>query len=134
MPTIDCPYCQKDAEIDDGLKCSHCSRSVTGEVAAKDYVEDVLGISHYATVKDGGDWPISHCGECGTEALVDFGPQDDPSGGLAALCFQCGNELHHNPYGVPGGATHCLKCGELFDSEDGITVCPDCFAIAVSKD
>ncbi len=91
-------------------------------------------MSHYATVKDGGDWPITNCDECGSESFVDFGPQENPEGGRAALCFECGHEIHHKAYGESGGATYCMKCGKLFESEDGITVCPECFEATINKD
>ncbi len=134
MTTVECPYCREEAEIDAGFSCPHCGKQEKGEVAAKDYVEDVMETSHYRTVKEGGDWPISHCDECGSEAFVDLGPQENPEGGRAGVCFECGHEIHFRGYDEPGGARHCMKCGKLFEAEDGITVCPECFAETIRKD
>ncbi len=136
--SVTCPYCGEDADIDDGFHCSHCGRKETGEVAAKYYVEEVMEMGEYRTVKDGGEWPVDHCPECGSKAFVDYGEPEDPNDGVRAECFQCGHTVgNHADYDDPDDdivAKKCVKCGDLFESKDGSLVCNKCWSEETSKD
>ncbi len=134
MATVECPYCRKEATIDAGFFCESCGVREPGEDAANDFVEIVLGICKHRTVTEGGDWPITDCDWCGSEAFVDFGPQEDPEGGRAALCFNCGNEIEYKGIDEPGFVTNCSICGRLFDTGDDSTVCEDCFEKKLSQE
>lgn len=136
MSVVTCPFCKEDANIDDGFHCNHCGKTASGPEAARAYVEDYLGISEYQTVKDGGDWPISHCDECGTEAFVDYGEVEAFEGGIRGQCFQCGYEMKERSYDEDGDLVseprHCTKCGKLFEATDDMSVCPDCFRESIA--
>ena len=68
---------------------------------AKNYVEDELGLSAYECGKDGVEFPVYECLECGREQLA--------------------HDLEAPKY-------HCFSCGEDFD-ESIITFCSRCGAI-----
>lgn len=65
---------------------------------ADDYVENELGISAYSCVKDGGEFPVYDCPECGHEQLVYDAEADkyhcfhcsqDYEGGELMRCSEC---------------------------------------------
>lgn len=71
---LNCPRCSQSAlgEGEDGPPvCRFCFWSVSGQAGADEYVEESLGISSYVTFKEGGEWPIVDCAECGDAALVE---------------------------------------------------------------
>lgn len=65
---------------------------------AKDYIENELGINEYRCVKDGGEFPLYECPECGEEQLA---------------------------YNVEKGSFHCFACDESFTTDD-ISFCERC--------
>ena len=65
---------------------------------AKDYVEQELGIDKYSCVKDGGEFPVYECPECGHDQLV---------------------------YDAEADKYHCFHCSEDFTS-DQLFVCSEC--------
>ena len=54
---------------------------------AEEYIENELGISHYRCVKDGGEFPLYKCLECGSGQLV------HESGNEKYHCFACNSEF-----------------------------------------
>lgn len=70
--------------------------------------------------------PVFCCRECGAESVIDFGPKEDSEGKRVGLCFEWGYESDHWAIGESGGPSFCMKRGNLFESEDGITVCFEC--------
>ncbi len=65
---------------------------------AKEYIENELGINEYRCVKDGGEFPLYECPECGEEQLA---------------------------YNVEKGIFHCFACDESFTTDD-ISFCERC--------
>jgi hypothetical protein len=54
----------------------------------------VLGLSYYEAAKDGGQWPVHSCVECGAEAFVLTGePGGAVSDEMMWVCFACGYVL-----------------------------------------
>lgn len=62
------------------------------------YVENELGIDEYSCVKDGGEFPVHECPECGEKQLV---------------------------YDADADKYHCFHCSTDFDGAD-LTICEDC--------
>ena len=85
------------------------------------YVENELEIDEYSCVKDGGEFPVYDCPECGHDQLV---------------------------YDAEGNKYHCFHCSTDFDGEDLIhcsgchtitytnemDLCPNCIEHKNSKD
>jgi hypothetical protein len=126
-----CPRCEQAAlALFDGVaaKCLFCLWAPTGEVSAGEYVGEILGMSHYVVVKDGGTWPIHPCVNCGVEALVE-GIESVGHGPLTWGCFSCGF------VGASTEVDHCARCGQVIIAEiDGLSVCADCFSYVVDSD
>ncbi len=119
-----CPECEEHFLLrDDGVKCIFCGYEATGEEAARDYIHNVLGISEYITVKDGGEFPQYECPACDNEALV----FDVDKG--KAICFACDYDDDISKF------SSCSHCGKPFvDTEDGISICPMCADYIFNKD
>lgn len=62
---------------------------------AKDYIENELGINEYSYVKDGGEFPLYECPECGEEQLA---------------------------YDADNHRYHCFACDQNYTEED-LTFC-----------
>lgn len=126
---VECPRCfQETAIIEDGMHCVFCGFAFgldRIEASAEDWVAAVLGISEYRIVKEGGEMPLSSCPTCELRALVDRGIVGDGHSGERWVCLACGDVR------LEGSMSHCARCGELFDSSEGGTVCSDCFRAAV---
>ena len=123
--TITCPACGEKFLIrDDNATCVFCGYTASGTEAAQDYVENILGIDSFSTIKDGGEIPIYECPQCGNETLV----FNDDTG--EALCFSCDYE------GKTEDFVFCDWCGKPYecDGDDGIGMCPDCIAYRMEKD
>jgi hypothetical protein len=128
---VQCPFClQMAMHADDGtVKCLFCHASPEPSEAADDYVMNVLGYSHRDEVeKDGGEWPIHTCPECGHDTFVTavagrFDAED-------FYCFNCGLE-----YGS-GEVELCHECNEYYPHNDeaGMHICPKCFHEKVTRD
>lgn len=73
---------------------------------ATQYVENELGISAYACVKDGGRFPVFECVNCEEEQLV--------------------YDEEHNKY-------HCFACGENY-AGDALTFCSGCGSIMLPNE
>jgi hypothetical protein len=123
---IVCPECLKKYFIcDDGQnKCLFCCYSGNPEDVADAYITNVLGISAYSCVKDGGEYPLYECFECGENSMVFDYDKDE------AFCFNCGHSIDLSD------VEWCPDCGQPFTSygEDGMTICNSCFNYRVSKD
>ncbi|MCM3768375.1 hypothetical protein [Neobacillus niacini] len=113
-----CPTCYQDAlVIDDGASCLFCGVSGDGEEMAGNFVFQILGISSYDT-KDGTEYPIYECSECGAESLVHSRLEDEVFGWL---CFTCGTEWSEQE------KAYCETCGHPYSkSEYDIGMCSNC--------
>lgn len=135
-----CPQCVQATLIltDERPKCLFCWWCPDDpEAAADEYVSGSLGLSGYAVIKDGGEWPIWSCPECdmnamveGVEVLKDSGTlTSDPHDSYASpdfLCFNCGFHCSYMDL------DKCSNCGNWTTSFDG--PCPDCWAELIAPD
>jgi len=111
---LDCPEClQHTFPLDGNLRCLFCGYSDKPDNVAFYYTENILDISHYATVKDGDIFPVVNCPECKTESLV--GIMD------SYICFSCLAEWDREDL------RYCDWCSQLYpESDDDFGMCDDC--------
>lgn len=123
---IICPECQEVFLLreEDNVECYFCGYEDTGESAADNYIFNIMGIDEYSTVKDGGEYPLYECPQCGENTFVLDSENE------RAFCFSCdfdcdGTELEF-----------CSSCGALFykSSGEGIGMCKNCIEYIFSKD
>lgn len=123
---ITCPKCLKDyfliRDCENG--CLFCYYSDTPENAAEAYLSNVLGISHYTYVKDGGEYPLYKCFECDENNMI-FDQNNN-----IFICFNCGLTTSSS------NVDWCSYCSRPFYSygEDEISLCSDCSDYLFSKD
>jgi hypothetical protein len=70
---LDCPTCKQPALVfdDAGAHCLFClAAGEDGPTLAEAYVADVLDLTSYAVLTDGGEWPVHECPNCSEEAFV----------------------------------------------------------------
>jgi hypothetical protein len=128
---IQCPSCLQMAMNADGgsVKCLFCFYAPDPPDAAEEYVTKVLGYpSRFEVEKDGGQWPVHACPECGADTFVTAVPGVHGSQGF--YCFDCGYENSSSLMEL------CHECGEYYDhgGEAGSHICADCFHAKVSGD
>lgn len=109
-------------------ECLFCLWNPNGEEAAQEYVSVVLGLSSYVVIKDGGEWPVYSCMECGAEALVDGIHVVTLSGSGSATiatepswaCFECAYVASADHF------SWCTHCGGVMGNDpDVMSVCAD---------
>lgn len=83
------------------------------EGRAKEYVQSELGINEYACVKDGGEFPVYDCIECGANQFV----YDQVA--ETYHCFKCGQEYSE------AEIDFCSRCGRIMIRNENI-VCHNC--------
>lgn len=99
-------------------KCRFCLAESEPEVAAEEYVEEILGQSRYLAIKDGEEWDLNSCPSCERDALV-ASVQVRRLGGLANdlpmwCCFVEGIVWERD------AISPCDRCGEpTFDDHEG---------------
>ena len=81
---------------------------------AKDYIENELGINEYRCVKDGGEFPLYECPECGEEQLAYDADTH------RYHCFACDENY------TDGDLAFCERCGSLMRRNDEFPVCQNC--------
>lgn len=116
--TVVCPECEQETlELEIGADCQNCDYSEKGHDAARDYVSEVLDISTYHRVSQGGRLPIYSCPSCDWDTLV---VKDSISLEAAkdGVCFHCGHFFT--------GVDYCDICGQPFEASSQSTVCDDC--------
>jgi ribosomal protein S27E len=121
---IKCPNCEEIFLLrDNGVMCVFCGYEATAEEAAQDYITNILGISEYETIKEGGEFPQYECPECDNDSLV------YDAKNKRVICFSCNYE------DAMSNITFCSDCGDLFvDTEDGICICYSCSDLRFHKD
>lgn len=145
---VQCPRCsQATLMFLDGQtsRCAFCLwKPADGYDCAQEYVDAVLGISKYIAIKEGGDWPIHSCPQCGVESMVQGIVQlrpdpafenlgEPPCDSRAAAfwgCFACGWTADRN------GMDMCTRCGvpTTTGDDDGTPICADCWSYILSSD
>lgn len=87
---------------------------------ANDYVEDELGISAYRCEKDGGEFPVYDCPECGYDQLVYDAEADKYH------CFHCSEDFTSDQLFV------CSECNRL-KYRNGDAICTECADALLAK-
>lgn len=118
-PVVKCPACLEEALLigDDHPRCSFCGYSDHPTAVANTFIEDIMGLSAYRTIKDGEDWPIYRCESCDSESMIH--KEFD-----SYLCFSCGFEAD--------ALETCSSCGRPCHLDD-MAVCQSCFNAAVAR-
>lgn len=131
---VRCPACLQEALAveEAGIHCHYClsDESEGGSRLADGYVEECLGVSAYETVKDGGEWPVAECPECGSDALVHHPEVAGGDTSPAWLCFSCG--VTYSEWALE----QCGDCGSMIPTHggDSMGLCSDCIAYRVERD
>lgn len=82
---------------------------------AREYVEIELGINEYRCAKDGGEFPVYECPECGEDQLV------YNAGKETYHCFSCDDNFSAEDL------SFCKQCGNIMlRTGDGTDICPAC--------
>ena len=81
---------------------------------AKDYIETELGINEYRCVKDGGEFPVYECPECGVEQLAYDADTH------RYHCFACDENF------TDGDLEFCERCGSLMRRNGEPSICDNC--------
>lgn len=121
---VECPRCSQEALlIDGGPLCQFCAYKADPNEAADEYLTNVMGLSEYAIVKGGGEWPRYECPDCEMEAMV---ARDDDY-----VCFCCGRRFDARDI------DYCPRCGQPYEpghGDDYDPLCSSCWAHIASKD
>lgn len=115
-----CPNCYQSALAIDGGNptCLFCNFTGNSSEVAEEFVNNVLGISCYEAVAQGGDDPLNQCPDCGSSTLVNSISEDDNE---IWICFSCGLEVERRKI------NYCETCGTpYFVSENDIGMCKSC--------
>lgn len=128
---VECPRCaQKVLVLSEGANCLFCGYKQEANEAANEYINEILGVDHYTTIKDGGEYPLYICPECESETLVDCGDSGSQyPNDRCFVCFDCGFSRGE------GVLDFCTNCGRPFDpGDDGMAICDRCFKYKVEND
>lgn len=126
---VQCPACYQDTFVlGEHPSCLFCGYSEEPEVAAKDWVESILGISEESIVRDGVEMPICMCPECQNMSVVHIGSFSDQIDDNQYVCFACCIGWKEKDI------DNCLKCGTLYvRGDDDCSICSDCIEYQLSK-
>ncbi|WP_336772649.1 hypothetical protein [Paenibacillus sp. MMO-58] len=126
-PVTNCPSCYQEALcISDESRCLFCGyRETDAEKLANEYIWEILDESEYECVKNGGEYPLYSCIECGHETMVHLFPYIEDKGWI---CFSCGCEWASNDINF------CNNCGQTFRNIHGNSVCRECIEYRLDKD
>ena len=127
---VQCPACyQETFVLHDLPSCLFCGYSSEPEIAANEWIENILRVSYGSAIKEGADYPLYKCPECECEALVDIGPSGSQFEHDQYICFSCGQSWKES------SMDKCDVCGQLYlVKEDDGGMCPDCFEHTLSKE
>lgn len=103
---IDEPTSFKDLRNDTYIKFKYTDN-------AKDYVEQELGIDEFSCVKDGGEFPVYDCPECGHDQLVYDAEADKYH------CFHCSEDF------AGDALIHCSCCNAITYKNE-VELCHNC--------
>ncbi len=121
-----CPSCVQDALMADcDVLCAFCGYAASAEDAAELYIANTIGGSRHYYMKEGEEYPLRRCRNCGNNALVFEEGYTESNG----ICFVCGDTPS------PGDYVSCDQCNELCRDEDRAGgMCPECFSAYISED
>jgi hypothetical protein len=131
-PVLRCPSCEQwGLELAGDLThCHFCTEDDFAEITAERYVHTILRTTRYRADKDGDEYPLYDCPDCGAEALVAGAlvmGDEDQSGSpcdysrIHWVCFAEGSTWQF-PELVP-----CGRCEAIVDiSATGSALCTSC--------
>lgn len=122
---VQCPSCKEAL-----LKCNYngsnmchcffCTYEEDGENAANEYISNIQGLSKYEIVKDGGEYPLYECLDCGASSMVNIDGR--------YVCFSCGIYYDEDELAF------CDECGVLYlKKDDDLGVCYSCIEHKLQK-
>lgn len=120
---LECPVCLQECLMADaGVNCAFCGFTSDSEDAARLYIENVMGETKFSAWRDGGTFPLYHCPECCSHALVNH---DEAK----FVCFGCGIEYDNGELEI------CDDCGDPCDSEERFGGrCNECWNLFIARD
>lgn len=125
IEALECPRCsQETLALEAPVGCRFCGfQGADGPTRADEFISSVLGIDHYRTAKDGGEWPQYNCPECETASLVRL----EQDLGDRYVCFECATIW------PPGSLTTCNRCEELI-ARSSSPLCDSCWSDISHRD
>lgn len=114
-----CPKCFQNALIlNDNKKCLFCNYTNDEETLSSEFIENILLVNEYRTIKHGGEFPLYHCLECGKKSFVNATSEDKIN---KWICFSCGLESE------PNEISFCDTCGSpYYFNVDCCGMCKTC--------
>lgn len=143
---VACPRCRQAALLllpGETSKCAFCMWApLDGNECALEYIESVLDISVYRSIKEGDEPPLYVCPECGEDALVRGIVQGIHTAGSPTTkakeasvstswgCFACGFVANEHDLDF------CNRCGDPTRVTDptAIPVCETCWGELLGRD
>lgn len=125
-----CPQCQSDlvAQADPDNRdqrdvkctCRACGASIAAEDAIEAALENHLAGYIYLAAKDGGEPPLDSCPECGKNAYIQDGEENECAAcgyELEDSCASCGTHLTPNDAWIEDHSL-CSYCGHMMSKDD----------------
>ena len=115
---VECPSC-KETFLKCGYKnsnkchCFFCAYEEDGERVANEYLSIIQGLNKYEIIKNGGEYPVYECPECGRDSFISVNGR--------YMCFSCGMYYYENE------VTFCDECGRMYLKKDeDLGICSSC--------
>jgi hypothetical protein len=115
-----CPHCYQTTLCvnEDFTKCFFCGYSQLDRCElANEFIWEILNVSEYECITQGGEYPLYRCIECGEETLVYLSLYLETGGWI---CFNCGIHWDVNEINF------CVDCNEPFYPKYQELICRDC--------
>lgn len=127
---VQCPACHQESFVlGERPTCLFCGYSTEPELAAKEWIESIFGLTYESMIKDGGDFPLFACPECRKETVVDIGLMGSQAEHFQFVCFYCSQGWEES------NLNECMRCGNLYiTSDDDCGICKDCIEHQMSKE
>lgn len=121
---VECPSCKEKflrCNYDNNkCHCFFCTYEEEGEKVANEYLNVIQGLNKYEIVKDGGEYPLYECPECGSYSFVNIDGR--------YTCFSCGMYYDEDEIAF------CNECGTLYiKEEDDLELCPSCIKYKMAE-
>ncbi|MEG2056832.1 MAG: hypothetical protein RRZ84_02840 [Romboutsia sp.] len=122
---VECPSCKESLlrlnyKNENICHCFFCGYEEDGKKASNEYLSDIRGLSEYEIVKDGGEYPLYECLECGSNSMVNIDGK--------YVCFSCGMYYYENE------VAFCDECGVLYHTYgDDLGICSSCKEYKLEK-
>ncbi len=118
---VTCPDCGErtlvinDDNANNNCHCYFCNYKDNGESVARKYLSKVLRLDEYRIVKDGGEYPLYSCPDCGRDSLIKINSD--------YICFSC--RMMYDKDEI----RRCEECGSLYTCYDETSdegLCDNC--------